>query len=279
MHIIDTFEQVRGMAAEMNGGFSLPVWEKYAQAIAPGFAQKVLDDVSSYDFELQVLPVLLSALSRPERLAQAHQSFLRAVHRLPERLVSVFGWDGDCTIILYFGLCSGAGWATELQGRPAVLLGLEKICELSWHTPDKMEDLLYHELGHIWHSSLGTPPELSEDEPRAMRQLHSEGVAMVFEQLLCGDPTRFHQDENGWLDWCRAHRAALHREYLRRAECGESIQDFYGDWCRYHGHADVGYYLGCDFVRWLMGDGPLHRAARLDPRELLVPYRQFVSSL
>ena len=45
MHIIDTFEQIRGMAAEMNGGFSLPVWEKYAQAIAPGFAQKVLDEI------------------------------------------------------------------------------------------------------------------------------------------------------------------------------------------------------------------------------------------
>ena len=41
-------------------------------------------------------------------------------------------------------------------------------------------------------------------------------------------------------------------EYLRRVNTGESVQDFFGDWCAFEGHSDVGYYLGAVLCRKLL---------------------------
>ena len=60
----------------------------------------------------------------------------------------------ETDIILYLGLCNGAGWATSLDGRDAVLLGIEKIIELNWQDESAMQALIFHEIGHIWHKNL-----------------------------------------------------------------------------------------------------------------------------
>ena len=75
---------------------------------------------------------------------------------------------------------------------------------------------------------------------------------MYCEQLLIGDFGYYHQDKNGWLNWCKTNRARLFTEYYRRLCQGESIQDFFGDWCSFEGHCDVGYFLGCEFVKALV---------------------------
>lgn len=84
-----------------------------------------------------------------------HQSFLAVVKGLSERLAQKFGNDLDVDLFLYVGLCNGAGWVTTLNGRDVVLLGIEKILELGWVSLGDMQGLIYHELGHIYHSQHG----------------------------------------------------------------------------------------------------------------------------
>ena len=80
-----------------------------------------------------------------------------------------------------WGLCNGAGWATSLDGRDAVLLGIEKIIELNWQDESAMQALIFHEIGHIWHKTYGNlyPEARSEGEKITGSALYQEGLAMV----------------------------------------------------------------------------------------------------
>jgi hypothetical protein len=57
----------------------------------------------------------------------------------------------DVVLVIYVGLENGAGWVTTLQGKPAVLLGLESIAECGWTDPQTLAGLVAHELGHVIH--------------------------------------------------------------------------------------------------------------------------------
>ena len=244
--------------------FRIDAWRAYAERISPSLRQLVETDAATYDLQRQVVPVVDDALRQRDKLGMAHQSFLAAVERLPERIREVFGIDMDVDIVFYLGLCNGAGWATMLDGRDAVLLGVEKIVELDWCDEASMRALLYHELSHIWHRLAGAAQVAATPGDKGLLQLYREGFAMYGEQLLCGDPDIFHQDDGQWLPWCRANAAMLKGEYLRRIEAGESVQDFFGDWCRFLDHADVGYFLGNDFVRTLACRYTPEQIARLE---------------
>ena len=37
---------------------------------------------------------------------------------------------------------------------------------------------------------------------------------MVCEHILCQDDRYYHQNQNGWLDWCKENEAEIKREYL-----------------------------------------------------------------
>ena len=196
---------------------------------------------------------------------QAHTSFLSVTHELQERIYKVLHTELEVTLLLYLGMCNGAGWATELNGRPAVLLGIEKIVELGWHTERAMAGLIYHELGHTWHMQRRHgKKEAKTPRDKALWQLYAEGVAMHCEQLLIGDFDFFHQDTNGWLDWCRRNRPALFAEYRRRVDAGESVAPFFGDWNTFLGQADVGYYLGAEVAASLAVQYGLELLADLD---------------
>ncbi|MBS5116149.1 MAG: hypothetical protein KHY88_10765 [Erysipelotrichaceae bacterium] len=52
---------------------------------------------------------------------------------------------------------------------------------------------------------------------------------MYFEQLLYDDENFYHQDIDGWLNWCNKNRTMLFYEYIRVIENNESHQKFYGD--------------------------------------------------
>ena len=120
-----------------------------------------------------------------------------------------------------------------------------------------MAALIAHELGHLWHFQHRSTPAFGN---AALWQLYTEGMAMFFEQQLAGDKHYFHQNKNGWFAWCEANRYALFAEYRRRVDAEEPVQDFFGDWCSYQGHSDVGYYLGSVLV-WQLAQQ--HTAAEL----------------
>jgi len=250
MKIIDTYDSVLALIKCSNGQFDLTNWREYAGAISTELAKKCLEDSNKYDFGQALHSVLNTALASRSKLDKLHASFLAVTRDLDERVAAVFGVDMDVDIILYLGLCNGAGWATRIGSKPTVLLGIEKIIELDWVEVDSMNALIIHELGHLWHDLTGT---LYADTKTAAEyhlwQLYQEGIAMYFEQLVLGDFSYYHQDKNGWLPWCAAQKSALFSEYKRRVDTGESTQDFFGDWCSYRGYSDVGYYLGCELVK------------------------------
>lgn len=267
MRIIDSYPGILALG----GCFERDIWRNYAAGIAPELLEKVERDSADYDFDRKVRPVLDAALASKERLRTAHDSFRSACDGLEARMCAVLGSAPEADVVFYFGLCNGAGWATRLSGRPAVLIGVEKVLELHWETPEQMRVLLWHELGHLWHFSLFPPPETpGTPAEKALWQLWSEGVAMYAEQMLAGDPAHYHQNRDGWLRWCRENRARLFAEYRRRMAAGASVQDFFGDWCSFEGYSDIGYYLGCELVKFAARGKTPAETARITPAEAAV---------
>lgn len=264
-----------------DGKFDLSSWRAYIDNTSvPGLGELVEADfcASGYDYENMVVPVIERALAHPEQISAAREAFGRAANRVLGCFEKTVGKEPEADIILYLGLCNGAGWATQLAGIPVVLLGVEKILELGWQDVETLFALTAHELGHIWHMTSGGcfgGAETAAEE--AVFQLYSEGVAMLCEQLLRGDERYYHQDRDGWLAWCESSEAVIRSEFLRRVRQGESVQDFFGDWSRFQGRPDVGYYLGCRFVRWLLERYEREDMLRLLPRELTEEFCEYAS--
>ncbi|MDR2590724.1 MAG: hypothetical protein LBC71_07050 [Oscillospiraceae bacterium] len=261
MTIIDTYNEIIALFDKMGGIFEIDLWERYASDISGELLEKCKYDSRDYVFETQVVPIIEQAMTNRVKLDLAHASFLQVTENMSKRIEEVLGTDLQVDIIFYVGLCNGAGWATELNGKPAVLLGVEKIIELDWCDDESMTALIHHELGHIWHFSLH---DISKQYSHSVVKLFCEGVAMHFEQLILGDFNYYHQSKNGWLDWCQANRTEIKFEFFRRVNANESTQDFFGDRCNYQGYSDVGYYLGCEFVKWLVQRYPFAEIAKLD---------------
>ena len=252
MNVLDTYNDIISLSRQMNGVFDLTLWEQYIRNISSELWQKVADDSKNYDYNRDVLPVMTAVINKPDKIKEAHESFLIAVNGLDGKIRKIIGTELPSQLIFYLGLCNGAGWATRLCGKPAVLLGVEKIVELNWCDKETMSALIYHELGHIWHDTAGTLRRDTDSmRDKYIWQLFREGIAMYFEQMLFGDFNHYHQNKNGWLDWCIANKSELDMEYLQRLQAGESVQDFFGDRQKYKGYSDVGYYIGCGFVKFL----------------------------
>ena len=276
MKIINTCDKIKSVFAN---GFDIELWRKYAGEISHELPSKCENDAKSYDFNRDVLPVLENALNN-EKIDFVSRNFQSVIDTLNENLSKLFDTEPDINIVLYLGLCNGAGWATTLDGKNTVLLGIEKIIELSWGDETNMRALILHEIGHLWHKLNGNLhiPEYTKRR-KGIAQLYCEGVAMVCEHILCGDDEFYHQDKDGWLDWCRENEIEIKKEYLRRLDAKESVQDFFGDWCSYNGHSDIGYFLGCRFVNHLMKTHSLKDIANMKYRVLNKKFTEFANTV
>ena len=194
MRIIDSMKDI--FLCYENGAFSPNRWRGYMQNVYPSAIPLIEEDSACYDFEKDILPVVNAVPNNPAALNQLHHSFQSVVHQLEENIYQRFHTTIEADIILYLGLCNGAGWAATINGQYTVLLGIEKILELNWADEDSMIALLYHELGHLWHHQERKLPWGGESsQEKALWQLYSEGVAMFFEQELCQNENFFHQDQ------------------------------------------------------------------------------------
>ena len=276
MDIINTCDKIKSL---FSNGFDMSVWRKYAGEISKELPSKCENDAKSYDFNKAVLPVIEVALNA-DKIDFVSKNFQIVVDTLNANLSKLFDTEPDINIILYLGLCNGAGWATTLDGKNTVLLGVEKIIELNWDDETNMRALILHEIGHLWHKLNGNLhiPEYTKRR-KGIAQLYCEGVAMVCEHILCGDDEFYHQNKDGWLDWCYKNENQIKREYLRRLVNKESVQDFFGDWCSYNGHSDVGYFLGCRFVRYLMRTRSLKEIANMKYRAINKAFTEFVNTV
>ena len=126
MKIINTCDRIKTFFL---GGFDIAVWRRYASEISEELPQKCESDAKEYDFEKQVLPVLEQALNA-EKIDFVNKNFQAVIKTLNENLTKLFDDEPDINIVLYLGLCNGAGWATTLDGKSTVLLGIEKITDI-----------------------------------------------------------------------------------------------------------------------------------------------------
>lgn len=280
MKIIDTYDSIFNVYRD--GVFSRKLWENYAENIYSGLKEKIEKDyldrlVDTADYDKIILPVLNGICTNKNSVQKVHNSFLEATENLDETIRNKFNVDLDVTIILYLGLCNAAGWATSIHGNKVILLGIEKIVELDWCSKEDMTALIYHELGHIYHSIFEKKKLFYSKKERSLQQLYREGIAMVFEQILCDDENFFHQNKDGWLDWCKNNEALLKKEYLKRLNDNYSVQDFFGDWCSFMEHSDVGYYLGTAFVRDMMKEYSLEQIAKMSMKTVAAHFYEFAN--
>ena len=266
------------------GQFDLACWEKVLRAENADLADLCLKDMNAdveagmISFEGDVLPVLNAAFREEGERARAIASFEEVTADLEERILRCFGRPREADIILYPGLCNSAGWVTTLRGRDAILLGIEKIIELRWTGVDDMRGLIYHELGHVYQSQYGVlEQECANDRQRFLWQLFAEGVAMHFEQQLVGDGNYFHQDKDGWADWCGAHLPQIKADFLADLDTMQrENQRWFGDWVSYEGRGDVGYYLGAKFVDFICSERDFDDILALDAETVESLYLMFV---
>lgn len=272
MKIIDTYSEIFGVYE--NGKFNKDLWEIYAASAFPYLKDKIEKDFSRVsEYKDKIYEILDDVPKNLETAETVHNSFVKVTENLSDKIKKEFNIDLDVTVILYLGLGNAAGWATHIRNKKFVLIGLEKVVELGWCSERDIQDLIYHEMGHIYHSLFEPKNYLISNRRKGIYQLYSEGIAMVFEQILCNDSNRFHQDVDGWLSWCKENETLIKTEYLKRLRNNESVQDFFGDWRSFEGHSDVGYYLGTVFVRSLMNSFSLQEIASM---KLSQVYKDFI---
>lgn len=69
------------------------------------------------------------------------------------------------------------------------------------------------------------------------------------------DPNYFHQDADGWKKWCDDHLEEIKSDFNRDLETMTlTDQRYFGDWVKYNGYGDVGYYLGCRFIWYILSE-------------------------
>ena len=282
MQVTDTTDRM--LAAFASGRFSLSDWETYMDGSLPDAKALCLADMrevlaAGYSWEEDFLPVLNGVLTQEGKREEAVSVFHKQTDRLDEAIKARFGRTIDAELVLYLGLCNGAGWVTQIRDRATVLFGIEKILELNWQGEREMTGLILHELGHVYQAQYGVLHRQLDALPdQFLWQLFTEGIAMVFEQELVGEPEAFHQYDEAWKAWCDAHAAHLRQSfYADLRTMTHEDQRYFGDWVSFEGHGDTGYYLGTRFVRFLLLTDPFDRLIRYDLDEVRTGYERFLS--
>jgi len=54
------------------------------------------------------------------------------------------------------------------------------------------------------------------------------------------------------------------------------FKTFFGDWCNYQGYSDVGYFIGCQFVKSLAEKYPIDQLAKLDSGSVYNKFKTYV---
>lgn len=234
---------------------------------------------AGFTWEKDFLPVLNKVCSDLESREQTVREFHEITDGLDERIIAAFGRTVDVELILYLGLCNGAGWVTEIGGKTVVLLGIEKIIELGWYDRESMIGLIVHELGHVYQAQYGVlQRETESTRQHFLWQLFTEGIAMVFEQEVVGNREYFHQDRDGWKEWCDGSLNLIKESFDKDLDVmTDDNQRYFGDWVKFNGYGDTGYYLGTKFVRFLLTKDSFDNLVKYDIDEVAAGYERFMA--
>ncbi len=257
MRIIDTSIDFQTLFND--GQFNIDAWCIYIDKWIPGAKELCLNDMKEcingdISWEKDYLPTLNAVHANDDKCTEAVRTFCEVSKHLDEKITKIFGKSVEADIVLYVGLCNGAGWVTKINEKMTVLLGIEKIIELNWCSKNDMIGLIIHELGHVYQAQHGSfYHKHNSMAEKFLWQLFTEGVAMVFEQKTVGNMEYYHQDKNGWKKWCDRNYELIKYSFKNDMMImNRENQRYFGDWVSFEGQADVGYYLGARFVQYLL---------------------------
>ena len=284
MRITDTSDIL--LSSFDDGTFDTVKWEAYIDKAVPGARELCEMDKeecidAGFSWEKDFLPVLNAVFTDEEGRNKAIKSFHLVTDRLNERIIEKFGRTLDTNLVLYLGLCNGAGWVTRLNNESTVLLGIEKIIELKWYDVDSMNGLIIHELGHVYQDQYGVLHRQFESlQDQFLWQLFTEGIAMVFEQEVVGDRGYFHQYDKNWKDWCHEHLNLIKASFYNDLPTmTNENQQYFGDWVNFEGRGDTGYYLGTDFVRFVLETNSFDSAINFDINQVKSSFEGYMAAM
>ena len=272
IEIIDTYTQFLKVWPELHVvdlSKKPDIWLTGYMNHYPELLQKQLDSYAEDGFDWRstaldrVFPYLNDRLARMD---SAHSALPHVLEDTIGRSRSRFLFPDQLVVVIYVGIGCGAGWATNYDGRPAILLGLENIAECGWHSPASLSGLISHELGHLFHQDARKDLPVKPVKPQYWT-LYEEGFAQRFEHWLAGANT-WHMSQGindaDWLDWCSSNLSYLATLYLDRVNKDKAVNDFYGNWLNIDGRKQVGYFLGHKLIQYLEKSKSEQEIARLD---------------
>jgi len=259
----------------------IEIWHEFYKERFPELLEKQLQDYASQGLDWRkiaserIFPRLEGWMPR---IQEAHRRLRKLCGPICERASRKLNVELDMVFVIYVGLGCGAGWATRYQGKPACLFGLEGIAELGWHTSEKLEGLIAHELGHLIHEAWrGEPLEPLEGDP--WFQLYLEGFAQRLEHIILGRESWHQAQGEGWLKWCKEHKGYLAQEYLRRAIQGEAVSEFFGSWFEFQGQKHIGYFLGHELITQMRQKHRLRELAELPYSDIVTEAQEYCKLL
>ena len=261
----------------------MKAWEEYYSRNYPELYRLQIECYGEADAswqEIALKHVFSRLWERLPLIQESHENIRQAVLAAHRKFEEFWSLGLEVIFVVYVGIGCGAGWATQYKGEYAVLLGLENIAELEWHSRENLEGLTLHELGHIVHMALRglKPKDFEELESDPLFLLYSEGFAMRAEHIIVGRKTWRISPSSEWLEWCKTNIGKLACEYLNRVSKGSPVNDFYGSWLSIEGKSQTGYYLGHRFIKHLEKSMNIKEISSLDVEKVRKLALEFLES-
>jgi hypothetical protein len=209
--------------------------------------------------------------ARLDRLRRLHSNLRRELPGAWRRTRTALSVDFEVLFVIYVGLGCGAGWATRLGGKPAVLFGLENAADMTAGRRGEWPGSVPHEVAHLVHEEWRRRGGIGglESSRGPYWQLYEEGFATECERTIATPAAfRLRTGKAGWLAWCETNRAGLARDFLRDVRARRSVRRFFGSWYNIQGFSECGYYLGGEVVRKLKESYRLNEIACWSGREV-----------
>jgi len=155
------------------------------------------------------------------------------------------------------------------KNKPAIYFGIEKIVDLNWYENSELQDLIFHELGHVLHMILRGKDWLTKKMFKTQSDylywtLYEEGFAQRFSQKIT-EKDFYHQgNQSDWKEWCEINMPKLCAEYISYVEEGKNEYNFFGDWFDIDGYSETGYYIGTQFIKKLEETMTLQEIAKMN---------------
>lgn len=122
--------------------------------------------------------------------------------------------------------------------------------------------------------------DFTNNKYKFVYQLFFEGIAMYFTQIMVNDFNYFHQDRDGWKNWCDENYHEIMKDFDRDLNNMDRFnQRYFGDWCIYKGRSDVGYYLGTKLIHFLIKKHSFNEIINFNSDQVFRLYKEFTKHI